>query len=418
MSSTPPPEPPPSDYVKNEDAPAPQLKRVIGFWGITFYALGGIIGAGIFATIGAISGRAGAFAPFAFVIAGIPAVFAALSYGQLVKRLPRAGGEASYMHAAFGSLQLTRATALGVALSAIVSAATLLVAFGGYFQAVADVPGWAVSLGLAGVSVALAAAGVSLSSGVVVAVTVIELGLLALISVMGLGNIAAWPDVMATAPRPDHLTFGLASSAVLAFFAFVGFEDTVNMAEEVKDAERVLPRALIAAFAVSLVFYILVTATAVTVVPIDVLSASHEPLGEVVRAQGVLPAWLMTAMALSSIGNGVIIQVNLVSRLAYGLATDGGLPAVFARVSPRTNTPLLSVFATGGLILLFALLFPLEQLAELTGAVILVIFAGVQIALMTLLRREGKTLRRDWRAYIAPIAGCASALLLLIGAFV
>ncbi len=400
------------------DRQSADLKRVIGFWGITFYGLGGIIGAGIFATIGAITARAGVYAPLAFVIAGIPALFAALSYGQLVKRLPKAGGEAAYVFAAFKSKTLMRIVALGVALSGSVSAATLLSAFAGYFQAVAISPAWMVKGVLGLVSVALAVGGVSMSTGVVIFITLIEVGLLLLIFGAGAGEAISYPGWMLAATPPEGLVFSLGASAVLAFFAFIGFEDVVNMAEEVKDAPKVLPRALILAFVVSLVLYLGVCAVAVMSVPIEELGASDEPLADVARSQGILPPAVMTAMALASIGNGVIIQINMVSRLLYGLAKDGGAPQLFSKVWSQTGTPAFSVLLCGAAVYGFAVLLPLEQLAELTGVIVLAVFAFVQLALIQLIRKEGAGAGSRMRSYLIPIAGFLSSIVLMFGALV
>ena len=396
----------------------PSLKRVIGFWGITFYGLGGIIGAGIFATIGAIGGRAGLWAPFAFMIASIPALFAALSYGELVRRLPKAGGEASYVQEAFGRMWLTRLTAGGVALSGMVSAATLTVAFAGYVIASVDMPAWIVMAVLVVASAGLAAVGVSLASGVVITITVIEVCLLIVIAVTGSGDILNFAGDISKADPPDGLFAILASASVLAFFAFIGFEDVVNMAEEVKDAPRIVPRALLVAFAVSLLLYILVTIAAIQTVPAETLGNATDPLGEVVRRQGVLPDTLMLVMALASIGNGVIIQVNMVSRLVYGLVQYGGAPKILGQVSAATQTPVVGIAASSVLILLFALTLPLEQLATITGMILLMVFALVQLALMKLLLVEGLRPTHNWRAFVIPALGVASAILLMFGAFV
>lgn len=396
----------------------PSLKRVIGFWGITFYGLGGIIGAGIFATIGAIGGRAGLWAPFAFMIASIPALFAALSYGELVRRLPKAGGEASYVQEAFGRMWLTRLTAGGVALSGMVSAATLTVAFAGYVIAAVDMPAWIIMSILVIASAGLAAVGVSLASGVVITITVIEVCLLIVIAVTGSGDILSFAGDISRAEPPDGLFAILASASVLAFFAFIGFEDVVNMAEEVKDAPRIVPRALLVAFAVSLLLYILVTIAAIQTVPAATLADSTDPLGEVVRRQGVLPDTLMLIMALASIGNGVIIQVNMVSRLVYGLVQYGGAPKILGQVSAATQTPVVGIAASSALILLFAFMLPLEQLATITGMILLMVFALVQLALMKLLTAEGLHPTRNWRAFIIPALGVTSAILLMFGAFV
>ena len=417
MSMTEPPDldiAPRVDHTPPEGVPAGQLKRVIGFWGITFYGLGGIIGAGIFATIGAIAGRAGVYAPIAFVVAAIPALFAALSYGQLVRRVPKAGGEAAYVQTAYGTMWLTRMTTLGVAMSGIVSAATLLVAFSGYVGAVAPVPALVTMVVLALTSVVLAGIGVSLSSGAVVLITLVEVGLLLLISIVGWGELAAWPAAMAASTPPADLGFILAASAVIAFFSFVGFEDVVNMAEEVKDAPRILPQALLLAFGLSLILYIVVTAIAVVAVPSNVLATSGEPLGEVANAQGVLPNWAMSFLAMASIGNGVIIQVNMVSRLLYGLSESGGAPDWLGRLHYKTGTPLGAIALTGSVILFFALILPLAKLAELTSVILLLVFALVQTALIVILKRE----HASKASYFVPMAGCVSACLLLIGAFV
>ena len=181
---------------------------------------------------------------------------------------------------------------------------------------------------------------------------------------------------------------GILTGAVLAFYAFIGFEDMVNVAEEVHDAPRVLPRAIVTVLAVTTLLYLGVALVAVLVLPPERLAASEAPLSAVYAAAGGRGAAVIDLVAIFSVLNGALIQLIMASRVLYGLAQRGGLPAWLGRVHPRTRTPVLATVLVSAICLALALLFPIVTLARLTAYVALAVFAVVNLALWRLKGRE------------------------------
>jgi amino acid transporter len=358
-------------------------------WGLSLYGLGTTIGAGIYALTGVIAGRAGMFAPVAFVFASGLAAFTALSFAELSARLPRAGGEAVYVEAALGSAWLSVGVGLLVTLAGIVSAATVSTGFVGYLAELAAVPrGPAIAFVVGGVGL-VAAWGVGPSVRVAAFITLVEIGGLLLVALTAGEHWAALPA------RAGELWPGLqgagwsavASAAVLAFYAFLGFEDMVNVAEEVRDVRRTLPRGILLTLAITTLLYALTATAAVLVVPPDELAASDAPLALVYERSGGSPA-ILGVIAIFAMLNGALVQVMKSSRVLYGLGSMGRLPAVLAKVHPRTRTPLVATgLATVGA-LFFALLLPLERLAALTSGITLATFALANLALVALKRSD------------------------------
>lgn len=365
------------------------LRRSLTLPLLTFYGLGTIVGAGIYVLIGAVAGKAGIFAPISFVLAAVIAGFTAFSYAELSSRLPRSAGEAVYMQEAFQRRWLSRLTGWSVVTIGIISSATIANGFVGYLQVFVSIPDWlaitalVLSLGL------IAAWGIRESVWLATLITLIELGGLCYVVLMSGDALmtlpSRWPELI---PSLDGLVWsGILVGAFLAFYAFIGFEDMVNVAEEVNDAPRTLPRAIILALVVSSSFYLLIALVAVLALPVEQLAASDAPLAAVVASSGHNHSLLISAISIVAVVNGAMIQIIMASRVLYGMGNTQLAPAVLATVHPRTRTPVTATGLVVLLVLTLALWLPLVTLAQLTSMVTLIVFIGVNLALIALKRR-------------------------------
>ncbi len=389
------------------------LKRSLSFRAMIFYGLGTIVGAGIYVLIGEISAEAGAWSPLAFVLAAAIASLTGLSYAELVGRFPKSAGEAVYIDKAFGQVWLTKLVGWSVVLTGLVSAATLLKGFSGYFN---DLFGgtefFVISAAIVFLCL-LACVGVKQSVGFAVAVTLLELfGLFVVIAV-------SFDDLLVS----DHWQrwyeglesfslSGIVAATFLAFYAFIGFEDMVNMAEEVEDVSLSLPRAIVAAIVISTAIYLLVSLVAVISVPIESIANSKAPLTVLVASSPWFPAWLISVISLIAIINGVIVQVLMASRVVYGLSKDSSKLQWLAAINPKRQTPINATILISVFIFCFAFWMPLGQLAKMTSFIILCLFLLVNASLLVIKRNY------DYQGFIVPnavpIAGFFTSLLLLI----
>lgn len=366
------------------------LKRSLTLGLLTLYGLGTILGAGIYVLVGRVAAIAGMHAPLAFVIAALLAGLTGLSYAELAARLPRSAGEAVYVQEGLRRRPLSVLVGLLIALTGMISAATIANGFVGYLQvfvSVPDAPTIAVLLLLLG---ALAAWGITESVVAASVVTLVELGGLVFIIYIagaGLGDLPGrWPELMP--PLDAGAWQAVLLGAFLAFYAFIGFEDMVNVAEEVKDPERTLPLAILIAIAVSTALYLLVALVAVLALPPAELAESRAPLALIYeRATGNAPT-LIGLISLFAVVNGALIQIIMSSRVLYGMSREGWLPAAFGRVSPVTRTPLPATALVTAAVLVLALGLPLVTLAKATSFVVLIVFALVNLALMRIKRRD------------------------------
>ena len=366
-----------------------ELARSVSWWMFTLYGVGSIVGAGIYALVGEVAGRAGMFAPLSFVGAAVLAGCTALSLGELASRMPWSAGEAVYVQEAFGRRVLSTLTGLGVMATGVVSAATLARAFAGYLGGVAPVSApWAIA-GFVLVLGAVAAWGIRQSLWLNAVATVVEvLGLLLVVwasrGYLGdwqvrLGDLEAWSGEMG---------WGVAMGAFVAFYAFIGFEDMVNLAEEVRNPRRVIPVGIVLALSTATALYAVVSITAVLVVPADELAASRAPLALVYERATGGASPVIGVVALFAVTNGALAQIVMAPRVLYGMARRGWLPPVFGRVNPRTHTPLPATAFVTATVLALALIFPLVQLAEATTIIILMVFTAVNLALVAIKRRD------------------------------
>jgi APA family basic amino acid/polyamine antiporter len=362
------------------------LNRSLSLPLITFYGLGTIIGAGIYVLIGVVASKAGMYSPIAFLLAAFIAGFTAFSYAELTSRLPRSAGEAVYFQEAFGKRWLSSTIGWFVVAIGLVSAATIANGFVGYLEFFIQIPDWlaitclVIFLGL------IAAIGISQSVWLAAIITLIEIGGLIYVLVVAGDNFSHLPERLPEMiPSLDVSTWnGIFIGAFLAFYAFIGFEDMVNVAEEVKDAPRTLPKAIVLALVISTVLYLAIALVAVLALPINDLASSKAPLATIVEASNNKSTLLISAISLIAVVNGALIQIIMASRVLYGMGNTNLAPHLLAKINPRTQTPLVATGLTVLAVLVLALWLPLVTLAQITSFITLLIFAGVNLALIKL----------------------------------
>jgi amino acid transporter len=396
-----------------------ELRRALTLTHIVLYGLGVTIGAGIYVLIGAAAARAGMHAPVAFVLAAILMALTASSFAELGGRIPLAAGEAAYARDAFGSNRVATAVGLLVVAIAIVSAAAISVGSAGYLGVFLPLPQPVLIAGVVLAMGAIAAVGIRESVSFAGAMTIIEVGGLLMLILFGL---TSGPDLITRLPEvvpplgDARVLAGITSAALLAVFAFVGFESVVNLAEEVHDPRRMVPRAIFWTLGLTTLLYVLVVWVALVAVPPAELARSDAPLALVFqRLTGGSP-WIMSAIAIVATLNGIIVQIIMASRVLYGLGKQGSLPAALMQVNAATRTPVNATVLTTVAILALALALPLGHLADLTSRITLLVFAIINLALVRIkLRDRGREPPRT--AYVAPLwvpcAGFASCIALL-----
>ncbi len=365
----------------------PSLRRVVSLPWLVLYGLGTTIGAGIYALSGLVAGRAGMAAPVSFLLAAAIALFSALSFAELSSRFPRAGGEVVYVREGFGSLRLSALVGVLVAAAGLISAATVSVAFAGHLAEFVEVPLVLAAGGVVLVLGAVAAWGVRESVTAAGLVTLVEVGGLLAVIAYGAPHLAELPERLPEMlPRGALDARAVASAAVLAFYAFLGFEDMVNMAEEVRDVRRTMPLGIVVTLVLTAILYVVTTSIVVLAVPPSEIGASSAPLLLVFERAGG-PVAALGVVALLALLNGALVQVVKAARVMLGLALQGSLPAAFARIHPRTRTPLLATAIAGLVAGGLAIALPLEALAEATSLVTLLTFALANLALVLVKRR-------------------------------
>ncbi|WP_127116167.1 APC family permease [Shimia sediminis] len=376
------------------------LKRRVGFGLLTAYGVGVMIGAGIYVLVGAVAGQAGSLAWLAFALAGLIALPSALSFAELSSRVPEAGGAAAYMRAAFGARWLATLVGLAMVLAGTISAAAVLRGGVGYLTGIVDIEATVAILVLGVLLTGIAIWGVVESLSFAAVLTAIEV--VGLILVIGAGFLAVPVEVsgeaVAGAGDAKGVLYGVLAAAALAFFAFVGFEDIVNLAEETRDPERIMPRAIVAALVLVSLIYGLVAYAATRAVAPEVLAGSDRPLVLVWQAYSATPAVFLSAIAVAAALNGVLAQIVMAARVLFGLGRDGGAFGVFHHANPRLGTPVLGSLLVGGAVILCALLLPVVTLAGFSATVLLAVFVLVNAALLRL-----KLVGTDVPAFRVPI---------------
>ncbi len=392
-----------------------ELRRSLSLPLITFYGLGTILGAGIYVLVGKVAGAAGLYAPVSFALAAVTAGLSAFTYMELCSRYPLSGGAAVYTQKGFGLRWLSILVGFLIVLSGLVSAATITRGFVGYFRVFFEVPEAMIIIGVVIAIALLAAWGIAQSVAATAVATIIEVGGLLLIIGVAYASFGALPERLPELVPPIELVAwqGIFLGSFLAFYAFIGFEDMVNVAEEVKNPERTLPRAILLAIVISTALYLAVALAAVLVLPLDQLSASEAPLALMFeQATGASPK-VMASISLVAVINGALVQIIMAARMLYGMSREGWLPKGIGKLNARTQTPIFATILVSLAVLVLALALPLVTLAKVTSFAVLAVFAIISLALIRL-KRAGPPAGNTYTvpAWV-PYASMASALALL-----
>lgn len=378
----------------SQDSPSaePRLKQTLGFWQVAFYGLGSMLGAGIYALIGRAAESLGNAVWLAFIAAMVAALLTGLSYACVGSRHPRAGGAAYVTHRAFDKAWLSYVVGIAVMMSGLTSMATGSQAIAENLQKAFGFEGSTklVAIGFVFLVGCVIYRGIRESMWANIVCTFVEAsGLLFLIA----AGIPYWGsvDYLEMPAQPDGASGFTAliilQGAVLTFYSFIGFEDILNVSEEVKDAPRNLPRGLIAAMIAATIIYMAVAITAVSVVPWAQLAKSSTPLMDVARTAA---PWftgldkLYIAITIFAIGNTALLNYLMGSRLLYGMSRQRLLPAVLGRVHPRRLTPHVAVVTLFFIVATLILVGGIKDLAEATVLLLLVVFTVVNVALLRL----------------------------------
>jgi amino acid transporter len=381
---------------------------------VTLYGLGNILGAGVYVLIGKVAGQAGYFAPLSFILASIIAGITAFSYCELAARYPVSAGEVAYVKNGFNISGLSLSVGLLIILTGIVSSATITRGFVGYLGVFVELPDTLVIVGLLTILCLICISGVGQSVSIAAAFAVIEIGGLLLILYVSAPALATLPESLEKFSQPFSMstTIGVFGGAFLAFYAYIGFEDMINLAEEVKQPRRVLPIAILLALFVAGTIYALLALSSVLIMTPEELGASNAPLAEIYQVATGGNPWFISIVSLFAVVNGALIQIIMGSRVSYGMAKQGLIPALLGRVESRTQTPVVATVLVSLMIAIAALWLPIETLARTTTYLLLLLFCIVNLALVRIKRREEAT--HVFTVPIAvPIAGFATCLVFL-----
>ena len=397
--------------------PEGPLRRAISSRMLLLFVVGDVLGAGIYALVGEVGGRVGGAIWTAFALALALALFTAFAYAELVTKYPRAAGAALYVNKAFRVPFLTFIVAFAVMASGLTSAATLSRAFGGdYLSEFVTLPTVLVALVFLAVMAAINFRGIGESVKVNVVLTLIELAGLVLVVVIGAALLAdggGEPSRAFEFKEGEAVPLAIMGGAGLAFFALIGFEDSVNVAEETRDPRHAFPRALFGGLLVAGVVYLLVTIIASMAVPTGRLADSDGPLLEVVK-EGPLAmnTKVFSAIALFALANGALINLVMASRLVYGMAREGIVPPVFGRVHGGRRTPWVAIIFTTALAGILAASGDLESLADTTVLLLLLVFTLVNVSVLVL-RRDRVEHDHFHAPSVIPVIGAMVSLALL-----
>jgi APA family basic amino acid/polyamine antiporter len=381
--------------------PTPALKKAIGPRLLLFFIIGDILGTTIYALTGEVAGKVGGALWVPFLVAFVVAVLTACSYLELVGKYPKAGGAPLYVHKAFGVHILTFLIAFAVMSSGITSASSAAQAFSGdYLEEIVgeNVAGWSwlVAIGFLVLLSLVNFRGVSESVRANVVLTCVELSGLAIVILFGGYALLTGTHSAEVDPDPGRLVqfdpdttplLAVTSATALAFFAMVGFEDSVNMAEETKNPTKSFPKALLLGMGITVTIYLLVALITSTLVPTDTLAESDGPLLLVVQAAAPwFPPVVFSLVALFAVTNTALINMMMASRLVYGMAQEHVIPSPLGVIHPARRTPWVAILFTSLIAVILVSSLDIGDLGSTTSLLLLAVFTVVNVAVLVLRR--------------------------------
>ncbi|RYD58648.1 MAG: amino acid permease [Sphingobacteriales bacterium] len=395
-----------------------QLQRRIGLLALTFYGVGDILGAGVYGLIGKAAGELGNGVWLGFVIGAIAAALTGISYASLGSRYPKAGGCSYILFRAFKSPMLSYVMGFAVLFSGVTSMATSSRAFAGYLVPIAPFLNTGVAIAVFAILIGgIVLVGIKESMTLNIVCTLIEVSGLLIIIFAGFRFIGG-ADLtdMHTAASPVrgmHWERAL-SGAILTFYSFIGFEDMLNVSEEVKKPEVTIPKALLMSVFISSAIYLLLSVVAVSVIPPSVLADSTQPLVEVVKvAFPAFPAKLFSFISLCALFNTALLAFITGSRLIYGMSRQELLPAFLSKIT-KNGSPYNAIFAMLALFTCLVVAGDISQLAKSTSALLLISYTMMNIALVKLKRSDKAGAGRFEVPVIIPILGAIVCVGMLV----
>lgn len=371
-----------------------ELNRHIGLFHLTMYGVGLILGAGIYVLIGEASGFAGNSMWVSFLLSAIVAIFAGLSYSELSALYPKAAAEYTFVKNAFKNNFFGFIIGWLTAITSIIVTATVSLGFGGYLTQFVDLP---IIVGAIFLIIVLSIAnfiGIKESAWVNTIFALITVAGLVLIIVLG---FTAEPiESIDYFEAPNGIT-GIILAFVLIFFAFIGFEDMANVAEEVRRPQKTIPRAIILSIIITGVIYILVSLSAVRILNWEELAMSSAPLADVARSVlGTNGSITLSLIALFATASTVLITLVAGARILYGMAKSESLPRFLARVHPKTKTPWVAVIGILVTSIGFTFIGDIVIIANIVVFAVVITFAAINLAVIVL-RYTEPTLERPFR---------------------
>lgn len=400
----------------------PELRRSIGLFQMVFYCAGSMLGAGIYGLVGVAAGEMGSAVWLGFLVALVAALLTGLSYASLGSRYPRAGGAAFVTQRAFRNGLLTHVLGMAVACSGLTSIAAGAWVIGENLReipALASTPVVVLSLSYLLMMSGIVYRGIRESMWANVACSLVEAGGLLLVIVVG-ARFWGSADLLATPANPAGGDWSaippllIIQGAVLTFFSFVGFEDSLNVAEEVKNPRRTLPLGLVLGMSLACLLYLGVAVTAVSVIPWAELAKAPAPLAAVMgKAAPWFPGWAFVAITIFAVANSALVNYVTASRLLYGMARDGRLPRPLAKVHAKRRTPHVAIGLLLAVLVCLALAGDIAELAAATVLLLLSVFVVVNAALVVLKLRPGEEKAGFEVPVVVPVAGGLTCLGLL-----
>ena len=354
------------------------------------YGLGTTIGAGIYALVGEMSAISGYYAPVSFLLASIMAALTALSFAELSGRFPRCAGAALYVKEGFSSERLSVIVGLLVVAAGLVSSAAIVNGFTAYLGEFIELDRFTAIIVVTLAIGAIAAWGIAESVSIAAFVTVIEIAGLLLVIAVSYSGLAELPDRWRElVPATDSTSWhGIYAGSLLAFYAFIGFEDMVEVAEETRQVRRNLPIGIMLTLAITTLLYMTIMVTAVLAMPPEQLAQSPVPLARLYEHYTADDATIISIIGLFALINGALIQMIMASRVLYGMSSRKLLPAIISMVNRRAQTPLVATALTTVAILLLAVSGSLAPLAQATSLIMLLVFSLVNLALLHIKRKH------------------------------
>src|SRR3989338_7366919 len=371
-----------------------ELKRGMGLFHLTMYGVGLILGAGIYVLIGEAAGFAGDSLWIAFVLGSVVALFAGLSYAEMSSMFPKAAAEYTFVKNAFKNNFFAFIIGWLTAITSMITAATVALGFGGYFSEFLNIPIIISAILLIGILSIINFIGIRESSWTNTIFTIIEVTGLILVIIIGFTISDLEP--VNYFESPTGFT-GIIIAFVLIFFAFIGFEDMANVAEEVRNPKKIIPRAIILSVMISGIIYVLVSLAVVRVINWEDLSLSAAPLAEVVKkGLGIQGHIIFSGIALFAITYTVLITLVAGARMIYGMGKDKSFPNILAKVHSKTKTPWVAIIAIMTVSIGFSFIGDIVIVANITVFAVVITFGAINLSVIVL-RYTEPDIKREFR---------------------